>query len=331
MDTTNSDQVTAVYPSSTRYHAPTNGRSGVFEHQYTWGSVGIFIPPNTDFAILLAPVNNQGSTVIRSGAEAGDSPTESSAIASDDITFVSPATRTGFGLSVNNMLTRPGNGFILGNLRIYYHTTLSGILTQAEINVRNDGVELETDNINDAIDAINFNGGLEAVVDTNNPNIPIVRIPDLGVSTDKLADDAITNAKLADDAVASDNLDTDLAARVCPDPSTGTAAQVCARNTAGTAYELIAQTGGGGGGGDAPDPITLLDARAIPTGSGATQVILAGGSLTDSQVLSFSLVGSSGSRSYATALAANIRALTVQAAAPTDRHYQLTGAADNGH
>ena len=72
-----------------------------------------------------------------------------------------------------------------------------------------------------------------------------------------------------------------------------------------------------GGGGSGPAPVTLLDARAIPTGSSATQVTLAGGSLTDAQVLSFKVVGSSGSTSYATALAADIRALTVQAATPT--------------
>ena len=56
VDTANSDQVTAVYPSSTRYLVPSNGRSGVFTHQYTWGSVGIEIPPNTDFYLALAPV-----------------------------------------------------------------------------------------------------------------------------------------------------------------------------------------------------------------------------------------------------------------------------------
>ena len=78
-----------------------------------------------------------------------------------------------------------------------------------------------------------------------------------------------------------------------------------------------APAGSGGGSGTPSDPVILLDARAIPTGSGATQVTLAGGSLTDAQVLSFKLVGSSGSRAYATALAADIRALTVQAAIPT--------------
>ena len=117
----------AVYPSSTRYLAPSNGRSGVFKHQYTWGSVGIEIPPNTDFAILLGPTDNQGSTVIRSGAQAGDSPTESSADASDDIAYVSPATHSGFALHVNNSLTRPSNGFVLGDMKIYYHTTLGGL------------------------------------------------------------------------------------------------------------------------------------------------------------------------------------------------------------
>ena len=83
--------------------------------------------------------------------------------------------------------------------------------------------------------------------------------------------------------------------------------------------QLLSQAvaAGGGGGGAASDPVTLLDARAIPTGSSATQVTLAGGSLTDAQVLGFKLVGSSGSSAYATALAADIRALTVQAAAPT--------------
>ena len=122
VDTANGDQVTAVYPSSTRYLAPSNGRSGVFKHQYTWGSVGIEIPPNTDFYIGLGPVDNQGDTVIRSGAQASDSPTESNADNSDDIAFVSPATRSGFALHVNHTLTRPSNGFVLGNFKIYYHT-----------------------------------------------------------------------------------------------------------------------------------------------------------------------------------------------------------------
>ena len=72
-----------------------------------------------------------------------------------------------------------------------------------------------------------------------------------------------------------------------------------------------------GGGGTASDPVTLLDARAIPSGTAATQVTLAGGSLTDAQVLSFKMIGTSGSIAYVTALAADIRALTVQAAIPT--------------
>ena len=245
VDTANSDQVEAVYPSSTRYLAPSNGRSGVFTHQYTWGSVGIEIPPNTNFYLGLAPTNNQGSTVIRSGAQAGDSPTESNADNSDDITYVSPATRSGFALHVNNTLTRPSNGFVLGNWKIYYHTTLGGILSQAEIEVRNAGVVVDVDNANDAVDGINFNGGLEAVRDTAEPNIPIVRIEDLGVSTDKMAADSVTNAKLADDAVALANLDADLTERICPDPGTGSSGQVCARNTAGTAYELVTPSGGG--------------------------------------------------------------------------------------
>ena len=97
--------------------------------------------------------------------------------------------------------------------------------------------------------------------------------------------------------------------RACPDPTTGTAGQVCTVNAAEDGYELA-------GGGDGPAPVILLDARAIPTGSGATQVTLAGGSLTDAQVLGFKVVGSSGSISYATALAADIRALTVQATTP---------------
>ena len=126
VDTANSDQVTAVYPSSTRYHAPSNGRSGVFKHQYTWGAIGIEVPPNTDFFIGLAPVNNQGDTVVRTGAQAADSPTESNVDNSDDITFVSPAVRSGFALHVNNTLTRPANGFPIGNFKIYYHTTLTG-------------------------------------------------------------------------------------------------------------------------------------------------------------------------------------------------------------
>ena len=126
VDTANGDQVTAVYPSATRYHAPSSGRSGVFMHQYTWGSVGIEIPPNTDFAIMLGPVDNQGSTVIRAGAQASDSPTESNPDNSDDIAYLSPATHTGFALHVNNSLTRPSNGFVLGNFKIYYHTTLGG-------------------------------------------------------------------------------------------------------------------------------------------------------------------------------------------------------------
>ena len=249
VDTANSDQITAVYPSSTRYHAPSNGRSGVFKHQYTWGSVGIEIPPNTDFAILLGPIDNQGSTVIRSGAEASDSPTESSPDNSDDIAFVSPATHSGFALHVNNTLTRPANGFVLGDLKIYYHTTLGGIASQAEILVRNSGTNVDVDNANEAVDGINVTGGLEAVRDDANPNIPIVRIEDLGVSTDKMAADSVTNAKLADGAAAFVNLDADLAERICPDPSTGSAGQTCARNTAGTAYELVTPQGGGGGGG----------------------------------------------------------------------------------
>ena len=221
VDTANGDQITAVYPSSTRYLAPSNGRSGVFTHQYTWGSVGIEIPPNTDFYLGLAPTNNQGSTVIRSGAQAGDSPTESNADNSDDITYVSPATRTGFALHVNNTLTRPSNGFVLGNWKIYYHTTLGGIASQAEILVRNAGTNVDVDNANEAVDGINFEGGLEAVRDDANPNIPIVRIEDLGVSTDKLAGDAVTGIKVADLAIADEHLAVDLSARVCPDPSTG--------------------------------------------------------------------------------------------------------------
>ena len=247
VDTANGDQVTAVYPSATRYHAPSSGRSGVFEHQYTWGSVGIEIPPNTDFAIMLGPVDNQGSTVIRSGAQASDSPTESNPDNSDDIAYLSPATHTGFALHVNNSLTRPSNGFVLGNFKIYYHTTLGGILSQAEIEVRNAGVVVDVDNANEAVDGINVEGGLEAVRDAANPNIPIVRIEDLGVSTDKLAGDAVTGPKMADDTVADDHLVADLAERICPDPSTGTSGQVCSRNTAGTAYELTTPTGGGGG------------------------------------------------------------------------------------
>ena len=91
-------------------------------------------------------------------------------------------------------------------------------------------------------------GGLEAVRDAANPNIPIVRILDLGVSTDKLAGDAVTGPKLADETVTDDHLVADLAERICPDPSTGSSGQVCARNTAGTAYELVTSSGGGGGG-----------------------------------------------------------------------------------
>ena len=53
------------------------------------------------------------------------------------------------------------------------------------------------------VDGINFNGGLEAVRDSSEPNIPIVRIEDLGVSTDKLAGDSVTNDKLADGAAPS--------------------------------------------------------------------------------------------------------------------------------
>ena len=80
---------------------------------------------------------------------------------------------------------------MLGNWKIYYHKTLGGILSQAEILVRNDGVNVDVDNANEAVDGINVNGGLEAVRDEANPNIPIVRIEDLGVSTDKLAGDAV--------------------------------------------------------------------------------------------------------------------------------------------
>ena len=231
VDTANGDQITAVYPSSTRYHAPSNGRSGVFMHQYTWGSVGIEIPPNTDFAVMLGPVDNQGSTVIRSGVQAADSPTESNADNSDDIAYVSPATHTGFALHVNNSLTRPGNGFVLGDMKIYYHTTLGGLVSQAEIEVRNDGVVVDVDNANEAVDGINVEGGLEAVRDDANPNIPIVRIEDLGVSTDKLAGDSVTGPKLADETVTDDHLVADLAERICPDPGTGTAGQVCAPGT----------------------------------------------------------------------------------------------------
>ena len=110
--------------------------------------------------------------MIRSGAEASDSPTESNADASDDITFVSPAIRSGFALHVNNQLTRPANGFVLGNFKIYYHKTFGGILSQAEIVVRNDGTNVDVDNANEAVDGINVNGGLEAVRDDANPNIP---------------------------------------------------------------------------------------------------------------------------------------------------------------
>ena len=240
VDTANGDQITSVYPSSTRYHAPSNGRSGVFMHQYTWGSVGIEIPPNTDFAIMLGPVDNQGSTVIRSGAEAADSPTESNPDNSDDIAYVSPATHSGFALHVNNSLTRPGNGFVLGNMKIYYHTTLGGILSQAELVVRNAGVNVDVDNANEAVDGINVEGGLEAVRDDANPNIPIVRVQDLGISRDKIAGDAVDGTKAADGSFSIDHLDGDLSERICPDPSTGSSGQVCARNTAGTAYELIA-------------------------------------------------------------------------------------------
>ena len=98
--------------------------------------------------------------------------------------------------------------------------------------------------------------------------------------------------------------------RICPDPSTGTAGQVCTVNAAEDGYELA-------GGADGPAPVTLLDARAIPSGTAATQVTLAGGSLTDAQVLSFKMIGTSGSIGYATALAFDIRSLTVQAASPT--------------
>ena len=245
VDTANGDQVEAVYPSSTRYLAPSNGRSGVFTHQYTWGSVGIEIPPNTNFYLGLAPTNNQGSTVIRSGAQAGDSPTESNADNSDDITYVSPATRTGFALHVNNTLTRPSNGFVLGNWKIYYHTTLGGIISQAEIEIRNAGVVVDVDNANEAVDGFNVTGGLEAVRDDANPNIPIVRIENLGVSTDKLAGDAVTGDKVADAAIAGEHVEADLSARICPDPSTGSSGQACTRNTAGTAYELTTPSGGG--------------------------------------------------------------------------------------
>ena len=247
VDIANNDQVTAVYPSVTRYLAPSNGRTGVFKHQYTWGSIGIEIPPNTNYSLTLAPVDNQGDTVIRSGAMASDSPTESNADVSDDVMFVSPVTRSGFALHVNNTLTRPANGFVLGNMKLYIHKTLGGILSQAEIEVRNAGVVVDVDNANEAVDGINVTGGLEAVRDEANPNIPFVRIENLGVSTDKLGGDAVTGTKVADGAIGSEHLESDLAARVCPDPSTGSPADVCSRNTAGTAYELTASGGGGVG------------------------------------------------------------------------------------
>ena len=134
-------------------------------------------------------------------------------------------------------------------MKIYYHTTLGGILSQAELVVRNAGVNVDVDNANEAVDGINVEGGLEAVRDDANPNIPIVRVQDLGISRDKIAGDAVDGTKAADGSFSIDHLDADLTERICPDPSTGSSGQVCARNTAGTAYELVTPSGGGGGGG----------------------------------------------------------------------------------
>ena len=83
-----------------------------------------------------------------------------------------------------------------------------------------------------------------------------------------------------------------------------------------------------GGGGSGPAPVTLLDARAIPTGSSATQVTLAGGSLTDAQVLSFKVVGSSGSPQLRHRTSRRHTGPYRTGRDPDYSHHQLTGTTD---
>ena len=73
----------------------------------------------------------------------------------------------------------------------------------------------------------------------------------------------------------------------------------------------------GGGGGTPAVPVALVDAQALAAGTGAVLVNLTGGALTDSQVLSFTMTGASGSLGYVTALAYDIRNLTAVVGVPS--------------
>ena len=104
---------------------------------------------------------------------------------------------------------------------------------------------------------------------------------------------------------------TDTPATYCP------VGQALVTNAARDGYICGAVGGGGGGGGTPAVPVALVDAQALAAGTGAVLVNLTGGALTDSQVLSFTMTGASGSLGYVTALAYDIRNLTAVVGVPS--------------